>query len=317
MDKVRTIFRRIPAVVWFMIILIIAFGTMSDRYLTVRNFLILFQQGSVMLVVASAATFVIISGGLDLSLGAILTISGVTVAMAVNAGMPIVVAVLIASLTGFACGAINGFLISFCGMAPFIVTLGTQGLFYGIALALTNKEGIHVSSDSFAMLGSLINNAIPMAAISCAILYILAIIIQDHTVLGRYLFAIGGNIEGARLSGVNTRFWKWFVYAFAGLLTGLASVILVARIEVADPLVGAQWEFEAIAAAILGGTSLDIGKGDVKGTIVGVALLTVIRSGLNVIRIPSMWQPAIIGTIIILAIVFQVSITARRKAVDE
>jgi ribose transport system permease protein len=129
--------------------------------------------------------------------------------------------------------------------------------------------------------------------------------------LGRYVFAIGGNAEGARLSGINTRFWKWVVYTFAGFLTGLAAVILVARLEVADPLVGMKWEFEAIAATILGGTSLNIGKGDVKGTIVGVALLTVIRSGLNVIRIPSLWQPAIIGAVIIIAIVFQVSITSK------
>ncbi len=317
MRKVELTLKRIPAVIWFILILIAAFGMMSSRYITVRNFLILLQQGSVMLVVASAATFVIISGGLDLSLGAILTISGVTVAMAINAGVPIIIAVLLATLTGFLCGAINGFLISICKMEPFIVTLGTQGIFYGFALALTNKEGVHVANESFVFFGNLVDNVVPMAAISCAVLYIFAIIIQDHTRLGRYLFAIGGNIEGARLSGVNTRFWKWFVYAFAGLLTGLASVVLVARLEVADPLVGSQWEFEAIAAAILGGTSLDIGKGDVKGTIVGVALLTVIRSGLNVIRIPSMWQPAIIGTIIILAIVFQVSITARERLVHE
>jgi ribose transport system permease protein len=150
-----------------------------------------------------------------------------------------------------------------------------------------------------------------LAAVCCAIIYVFAIIVQDHTRLGRYVFAIGGNAEGARLSGINTRFWKWVVYTFAGFLTGLAAVILVARLEVADPLVGMKWEFEAIAATILGGTSLNIGKGDVKGTIVGVALLTVIRSGLNVIRIPSLWQPAIIGAVIIIAIVFQVSITSK------
>ena len=132
------------------------------------------------------------------------------------------------------------------------------------------------------------------------------ILVHARTRFGRYLFAIGGNEEGARLSGVSTKFWKVMVYVFAGLMTGLAAVILTSRLEVADPIVGKKWEFEAICCSILGGTSMNIGKGDVKGTILGVALLTVIRSGMNVIRIPSMWQPAILGVILILSIVFQV-----------
>lgn len=311
MSRVRSVFKKIPIVVWFIVLLIVVFSLISKQYLTIRNLLILLQQGSVLLVVASAATFVIISGGLDLSLGGVLTLSGVTTALALNAGLPIPVVILVGAFTGVACGAINGVLISYCGLQPFIVTLGTQGVFYGFALVATNKVGIPVSNESFIFLGSLVNKAIPMAAVCCAIIYIFAIIVQDHTRLGRYVFAIGGNAEGSRLSGINTRFWKWVVYTFAGFLTGLAAVILVARLEVADPLVGMKWEFEAIAATILGGTSLNIGRGDVKGTIVGVALLTVIRSGLNVIRIPSLWQPAIIGAVIIIAIVFQVSITSK------
>lgn len=313
MDKGKAVLRRIPIITWFIVILVVLFSFRSDQYLTVRNLLILLQQGSVLLVVAAAASFVIISGGLDLSLGAILTLSGVTVALGVNAGLPVPVVAVIGAAAGLLCGAVNGFLISVCKLQPFITTLGTQGVFYGLALVLTNKQGIPVSNEAFIMLGNLVNRTIPMAAICCAVLYAFAIVVQDYTRLGRYTFAIGGNEEGARLSGIDTRFWKLCVYAFAGLLTGLASVVLVARLEVADPLVGNKWEFEAIAATILGGTSLNIGKGDVKGTILGVTLLTIIRSGLNVIRIPSLWQPAIIGTVIILAIVFQVGTTARGK----
>lgn len=313
MDRVKTVLKRIPIITWFIVILIALFSTRSSQYLTVRNLLVLLQQGSVLLVVAAAATFVIISGGLDLSLGGILTLSGVTAALAVNGGMPIPVVFLVGALTGLVCGAVNGFFISVCGLQPFITTLGTQGVFYGLALVLTNKQGITVSNETFIALGDLINRRIPMAAVCCIILYLFAIAVQDYTRLGRYTFAIGGNEEGARLSGIDTRFWKLMVYAFAGFLTGLAAVILVARLEVADPLVGNKWEFEAIAATILGGTSLNIGKGDVKGTILGVTLLTVIRSGLNVIRVPSLWQSAIIGTVIILAIVFQVSTTAGRR----
>ncbi len=311
MAKVSAALKRVPIVTWFILLLIIVFSLVSKQYMTLRNLRILLQQGSVLLVVASASTFVIISGGLDLSLGGILTACGVSVALALNAGIPIPLVILIGALVGLACGGLNGLLVSYWGLQPFIATLGTQGVFYGFALVATNKIGIPVSNEAFISLGSLLNNSIPMAAICCFVIFIFAIIVQDHTRLGRYVFAIGGNYEGARLSGINTKFWKWLVYAFAGLLTGLAAVILVARLEVADPLVGVKWEFEAIAATILGGTSLNIGKGDVKGTIIGVALLTIIRSGLNVIRIPSIWQPAIIGVVIILAIVFQVSITSK------
>lgn len=311
MVKVWTSIKRLPIVMWFVLLLIIGFSFVSEQYLTVRNLMILLQQGAVLLVVASAATYVIISGGLDLSLGGILTASGVTVALALNAGVPIPFVILVGAISGFIFGSLNGFLISYCGLQPFIVTLGTQGVFFGFALVITNRLGIPVANESFIVLGSLVTKVIPMAAICCLIIYIFAIVVQDHTRLGRYLFAIGGNDEGARLSGINTKFWKYMVYAFAGLLVGLAAVVLVARLEVADPLVGVKWEFEAIAATILGGTSLNIGKGDVKGTVIGVALLTVIRSGLNVIRVPSIWQPAIIGVVIIMAIVFQISISTK------
>ena len=307
MSKVKSIFRKVPLIIWVILVLVIFFSTKSNKYLTYRNLLVLLQQGAALLVVSSAATFVIISGGLDLSLGGILTISGITAALAVSVGVPVPIVLMIGALTGAVCGALNGFFISYCGLPPFITTLGTQGIFYGAALILTNNEGIVIYNEAFTMIGDTLFKKVPMAFVSCGIIYILIIIIQDNTRFGRYLFAIGGNAEGSRLSGINTKFWKFFVYVFAGLVTGLAAVILTARLEVADPIVGKKWEFEAICCAILGGTSMNIGKGDVKGTILGVALLTIIRSGMNVIRIPSIWQPAILGTVLILAIVFEVS----------
>lgn len=311
MNDVKKIFKKIPLIFWFILVLVVIFSLRSDQYLTYRNLLILLQQGAVLLVVAASATYVIISGGLDLSLGGILTLSGIIAAMAVTAGMPIPIVLLAGGLTGALCGAFNGVFISFCGLPPFITTLGSQGIFYGIALVLTKNEGIVIYDESFIMLGDTLNRTIPMAFICCLILYLFMILVQDHTRFGRYLYAIGGNEEGSRLSGIRTGFWKFMVYTFAGLMTGLAAVILVARLEVADPIVGKKWEFEAIACAILGGTSMNIGKGDVKGTILGVALLTIIRSGMNVIRVPSLWQSAILGTVLILAIVFEVRATLK------
>lgn len=306
MNKVKVFLKKVPLILWALLVLVVFFSIKSDQYFTLRNLVTLLQQGSALLVVASAATFIIISGGLDLSLGAILTLSGITAALCITSGLPIIVALFVGDMTGFICGAINGFFISYCHLPPFITTLGTQGIFYGAALLFTNNEGIVIYDEAFLTLGATLNRYIPMAFICCGLLYVLIIIVQDRTRFGRYLYAIGGNAEGARLSGINTAFWKFFVYAFAGLVTGLAAVILTSRLEVADPLVGQKWEFEAIACAIFGGTSMNIGKGDVKGTILGVALLTIVRSGMNVIRLPSIWQPAVLGTVMILAIVFQV-----------
>lgn len=314
MSKAKYVLKKIPLIIWVLVALVVVFSIKSNRYFTFRNLITLLQQGSVLLVVASAATFVIISGGLDLSLGGILTLSGITTALAVRSGAPIVVAFLIGGITGMACGAFNGFFISYCGLPPFITTLGSQGIFYGIALILSGNEGIVIDNDAFLTLGATLNRWIPMSFICCGIMYLLIILIQDRTKFGRYVFAIGGNMDGARLSGINTKFWKFFIYVFAGLITGLGAVILTSRLQVADPIVGQKWEFEAIACSILGGTSMNIGKGDVKGTILGVALLTIVRSGMNVVRVASIWQPAILGTILVLAIVFEVRVQMKEEA---
>ena len=141
MQKLKQGFKKIPLILVFILALVVVFSLKTKQYLTYRNLLVLLQQGSVLLIVASSATFIIISGGLDLSLGAILTLSGITAALAVTAGVPIPVVFVVGALTGAVCGLLNGWLISCCGLPPFITTLGTQGIFYGIALVLTNKEG--------------------------------------------------------------------------------------------------------------------------------------------------------------------------------
>lgn len=311
MNPLKKAIKVIPPVLWVIIILMVFFSISSPRYLSMRNAIILLQQGSVLLVIGAAATIVIISGGLDLSLGGVLTIAGVITVLSLNTGLPIPLAILLGVLAGTASGVVTGLLVAVAGMRPFIATLGMQGVLFGLALVLTDSVGVLVENKSFLVIGDRIGKWIPMAAISCAIVFALAVFVQNHTRFGRYLYAIGGNEEGARLSGVNTKFWKFMVYTFAAFLSSLGGIILAARLEVADPIVGMKWEFEAIAAAILGGTSLRIGRGDVRGTIIGVALITVVRSGLNVIRMPSVWQPAVIGTIIILSIVFQVWVSSR------
>jgi len=196
----------------------------------------------------------------------------------------------------------------------FIATLGMQGVIYGFTLALTNSAAIFTNNADFIVLGSKIGKYIPVAAIFAAIIFVAVWAILHHTRFGRYVVAIGGNEAGTRLSGVNTTFWKWFVYVFAGTVSAIGGVILAARLEAADPIVGMGWEFDAIAATILGGTSFSKGKGDVSGTILGVLLITVLRNGMNVVGTPTIWQPALTGTSIIFAIAFQVWMTMREDA---
>lgn len=313
-NRIQKLSRRFPPVLAFVIILMVIFTIFSDHYLTLHNLINIVQQGACLLIVASAMTLIILSGGLDLSAGAVLTVSGIIAVMALNAGIPVPFAILAGMVTGAICGSISGLLVAVVGMPPFIATLGMQGVLYGIALALTNSKGILTNNTAFMFIGDTVARYIPMAAVSAAIVFYIVWFVLHNTAFGRYVVAIGGNEAGTRLSGVNTRFWKWMIWAFAGLVTGIAGVVLAARLEVADPIVGVGWEFDAIAATILGGASFKLGKGNVTGTIIGVLLIAVVRNGLNVDRAPAIAQPAIIGTVIILALVFQVWATKEQVA---
>ena len=304
---------RIPNFLWINIAMMIIFAMMSDRYLTVHNMINIMQQGSVLLIISVAMTMVILSEGLDLTLGAVMTMAGIVSVLALGAGWPVSVAVILGILSGAFMGALTGTLVAIYKMPAFIATLGMQGVIYGFTLALTNSSAIFTNNADFIVLGSKIGKYIPVAAIFSAIVFVAVWAILHHTRFGRYVVAIGGNESGTRLSGVNTTFWKWFVYVFAGIIAAIGGVILAARLEAADPIVGMGWEFDAIAATILGGTSFTKGKGDVSGTILGVLLITVLRNGMNVVGTPTIWQPALTGTIIIFAIAFQVWMTMREE----
>jgi ribose transport system permease protein len=304
----------IPKIFWVNVALIVAFSLISSRYMTILNAINIMQQGAVLLVITAAMTIVILSEGLDLSLGAVMTMAGVVSVLALGAGLPVPVAILAGVLSGTFLGAITGTLIAFCKMSPFIATLGMQGVIFGFTLALTHSKAIFTDNANFILIGSRIGRYVPLAAILCGIIFLSVWATLHHTKFGRYVIAIGGNESGAHLSGINTTFWKWFVYVFAGTVTAMGGIILAARLEVADPIVGVGWEFDAIAATVLGGTSLTTGRGDVSGSFLGVLLIMLLRNGMNVVGTPPIWQPALMGTIIIFAIAFQVSTTMREEA---
>jgi ribose transport system permease protein len=309
--KALSPWKKVPPVAWVVLFMIAFFGVGAPGFFNAGNFLNITLQGSVLLILAVAATLVILTEGIDLSLGSVLTLAGVTTVLALERDLPVPVAVLVGVATGVACGAVTGFLITTGKLPPFIATLGMMGMAAGMALVLTRQGAIYSDLPVFVFLGGGSIGIVPMPTVIATVVFILAWIVLYQADFGRYIISIGGNEAGTRLSGVNTAWWKFLTYVVAGALAGLGGVIMAARLGAADPTVGNGWEFDAIAAAILGGTSFEKGNGTLGGTVLGVLLISVLRNGLNVIGVGAMWQPALIGLVIIGAIVFDVLLKQR------
>jgi ribose transport system permease protein len=305
---------RVPAVVWVLVGLIVFFSVFAPGFFSGGNFLNIALQGSVLMILALAATVVILTEGIDLSLGSLLTLSGVIAVLAIQLGVPAPLGMLIGVSAGLMCGTITGALISWGQLPPFIASLGMLGMAGGLAVVLTNAGAIYADRPFFVFFGSGRLAFLPMPVVIAAITYLVTHTILYHTPFGSYIFALGGNEEGAALTGVNTRISKFGVYAMAGILAGVAGVVMASRLQAADPVVGVGWEFDAIAATILGGTSFEEGRGGIAGTLAGVALIAVLRNGLNVIGLATAWQAAVIGSIIIAAIVIDVLLQRNRGA---
>lgn len=305
------VWNHVPPVAWVVLLLIAFFGVTAPGFFTAGNFLNVMLQGSVLLIMAVAATLVILTEGIDLSLGSVLTLAGVTAVLALQAGFSVPTALLVGVLTGVACGAVTGFLITAGKLPPFIATLGMMGIAAGVALVLTRQGAIYSDVPAFVFLGGGTLGFIPMPTVIAVLVFVFGWIVLYQTDFGRYIISIGGNEMGTRLSGVNTAWWKFLTYVVAGALAALGGVIMAARLRAADPIVGNGWEFDAIAAAILGGTSFEKGNGTLGGTVLGVLLISVLRNGLNVVGVGAMWQPALIGLVIIAAIVFDVMLKQR------
>jgi ribose/xylose/arabinose/galactoside ABC-type transport system permease subunit len=316
---------RVPSAAWVVLLLMFIFTTVSGRYLTVGNIVNIIDQNSMLLIVALGATLVLLSEGIDLSSGSVLSLSGVTCVYVMKylmlSGTSNTIAmfagVLVGLLTGVVMGAITGALIAISKLPPFIATLGMMGVAGALSLVAANSSAIYINNPVFVFFGSKLDRYIDwplMGYVSvptfiAAIVFVAVWIVLYYTSFGRYIIAIGGNESGARLSGVDIIRWKWAIYVMSGLLASLGGIILAARIEAADSIVGVGWEFDAIAAAILGGTSFVKGKGGIAGTVLGVLVIGVARNGLNVIGMPTLWVPALTGTIVILAIVFEVMLS--------
>ncbi|WP_395809928.1 ABC transporter permease [Daejeonella sp.] len=285
-------------------IICLIISLITPQFLTVSNLTIIVTQVSINALLAFGVTFVIITGGIDLSLGSIVAVTGVTAAMLAHPdSYPVLIPIVMGLLAGLLMGAFNGFIITKSKIAPFIVTLGTMTIGRGLALILSDGRPVSNLSDSFNYLGSGTVFGIPFLILIFILVFALCSIILSKTVLGRYIYAIGGNEQAARASGINIDRVKLYVYSISGLLAGLAGILLASRITTGQPNAGAGFELDAIAAVVIGGTSTAGGRGTMAGTLIGVLLIGVINNGLDLLNVTSYYQQVVMGIIIIGAVV--------------
>jgi ribose transport system permease protein len=287
-----------------LIILFIALTIATPHFLTAINLASVARQTAVINIMALGMTLVIITGGIDLSVGSILAIAGLFGAMAIKDGYPIPVAILIGIASGLLCGLLNGLMITQLRINPFIVTLGTLEAYRGFALVVSKGLPVHEIPDSFSFLGDGNLLGIPFSLWLLAVCAVLTHFVLEHTKLGRYAFAIGSNSAAAYYAGVPIKFHLTAVYAIAGMLSGLAGMIEASRLMTGQPTAGQGYELQAIAAVVIGGGSLTGGEGSVVGTLIGAFIIGLLSNGSDLLGINPYWQQVIIGAVIIAAVAF-------------
>ena len=279
-------------------------AVLNPNFLSVGNILNVLRQVSVNFVLAIGMTFVIISGGIDLSVGSLLAFTGAIFARSLEGGQHFVLAILIVLLTGALAGMASGALISYCRLQPFILTLIAMTLFRGLTLLFTGGKPITIAAENAALdyLGSGNFWGIPIPVYIMAAVFGASDYILRHTRQGRYIYALGGNQDAAYLSGINIHHTRIFVYGMSGLLSALGAMILTSRLFSAQPTAGTGYELDAIAAVVLGGTSLVGGVGRVSGTLQGVLILGLLGNALNILNVSSYYQMVIKAAVILIAV---------------
>ena len=295
-----------------LLLIVVIISVMSPSFLTMNNLFNVLRQVSINALIAFGMTFVILTGGIDLSVGSILALTGAVTAGMMSGGMDPILAMLLGVLLGVLLGAINGLIIAKGKVAPFIATLATMTIFRGLTLVYTEGRPISGLGDSFTfqMLGKGYILGIPVPVVTMAISFAVLYFILKKTTFGRRVYAVGGNEEASRLSGINVDRIKIYVYSLAGGLTAIASLILTSRLNSAQPTAGNMFELDAIAAVVLGGTSLTGGRGWIVGTLVGALIIGVLNNGLNLIGVSSFFQQVVKGAVILIAVLLDRKKTA-------
>ena len=287
-----------------LVLLWIVLSVATPSFASGNNIANLLRQGSMIAIMAVGQTFVIITGGIDLSVGAVVGFATVVVAMMINAGFPIWLAILVTLLVGVAIGMFHGFGIVKMGLPPFIITLATLTSLRGIGLLMTNGNSININSDTFTAFSRNSFIGIPNLFWMVILVGIPAYIFLHHSRWGRYLFSVGSNAESSRLSCVNVQRTIYMAYTLSGLCAAFVGVLLAARIGIGNPTQAEGWELQAIASSVIGGTSLFGAVGSVHGPLLGAFILATINNGANLLNVNSFWQRIITGALIIIIVYF-------------
>jgi ribose transport system permease protein len=295
-----------------LIVLAVVMAVLSPTFLTFRNIFNVGTQVAVIAIIALGSTFVIVSGGIDLSVGSVLALAGIVFGWtSAKAGLPLPVALLLGIGVGALAGFVNGNLVNFAKIPPFIATLAMLSAARGLALVISGGIPISKIPSSLQTLGNGdLFGVIPLPVVLMVAMWVLAAWVLRYTYAGRCMYAIGGNEEAARLSGINVVGQKLLIYTLSGLFAAIAGILLTARLASAQPQAGVGFELDAIAAVVIGGASLSGGVGSATGTIVGAFILGVLRNGLNLLNVSAFWQQVVIGAVIVLAVMTD---TLRRR----
>ncbi|MEB7787783.1 ribose ABC transporter permease [Staphylococcus equorum] len=287
-----------------LILLVIIISALNSAFLEPSNLFNLLRQVSINGLIAFGMTFVILTGGIDLSVGSTLALSSAMVAILMVSGVDSIIALLLGCIFGAVLGAVNDLLITLGKMAPFIATLATMTVFRGLTLVITDGNPITNLNGSYAfqLFGRGYFLGIPVPAVTMFVTFIILYILLHKTVFGRQTYAMGGNEKAAFISGIKVNKLKIMIYSLAGLMSAMAGAILTSRLNSAQPTAGMSYELDAIAAVVLGGTSLTGGKGRILGTLIGVLIIGVLNNGLNLLGVSSFYQQVVKGVVIIIAV---------------
>ena len=299
----KNYFKRNAGILIGLVALCVIISLQSSNFLSQDNIMNVLRQISSNMYLACGMTMILIAGGIDLSVGSIVAITGVTAGTLLNMGLPIPAAIVICLLAGALYGSINGVIITRTTLPPFIVTYAMMQILRGATYVYTGGTTVRIDDRTFTNLGTgYVLGVVPLPVVYMLVVFVIVFIILNKTRLGRHIYAVGGNEKAARFSGINVRRTRMFVYVFSGVMGALAGLVLCARSYSGNPLAGDGAEMDAIAACVLGGASMAGGYGFVGGTLIGALIIGLLNNGLNLMRIDSYWQIILKGVVILAAV---------------
>ncbi len=304
------------ATMFILVIFLIAMAFLSDRFFTFKNLTNVGRQISLNAILALGMTLVIISGGIDLSVGGVCALGCCVCAKILNSTGSSLLAIAVVLLIGLAVGAFNGFVVSKTGIAPFIVTLSTVSIIRGITLVMTNASPMPISNATFKFIGQGTLLGIPFPIYITLILAIITAFVMNKTVFGRYVYAIGGNERSAVVAGIQVKKVKISVYMVSGFLAAFTAIIYTSRLSSGVPSLGNGFEMDAITAAVIGGASLAGGQGHIWGTMIGAVIIGILNNALNLLNINSYFQDIVKGVVVLMAVLFDFFIQSRIVSKD-